>query len=206
VTVERVADNLRHVFQWAVFLPQSFSGTAQQTFEIASGFLLSVASPRRFNIHFHDSETADNFRQSLIELQRLWRDTPPEDRTTFPPASSARRLRPLLDVTGCRRQVNGTAALPSAPEAEFRLSSSSRSAYQRVPRTPTGKVHKPRLCQTPTATSPSTPASVKGDRRNSCRVTCYRSLTVKRNTDRSLDEGSCSTGAELWVERGLPSV
>jgi hypothetical protein len=72
VTVERVADNLRHEFQWAVFRPQSFSTTAQQTFEIASGFLLSVASPRRFNIQFHDSATADNFRQSLIDLQRLW--------------------------------------------------------------------------------------------------------------------------------------
>jgi len=72
VTVERVADNLRHEFQWAVFRPQSFSGTPQQTFEIASGFLLTVASPRRFNIQFHDSATADNFRQSLIDLQRLW--------------------------------------------------------------------------------------------------------------------------------------
>jgi hypothetical protein len=74
VTVERVADNLRHEFQWAVFRPQSFSGTAQQTFEIASGFLLSVASPRRVNIQFHDSGTVDNFRQSLIELHRLWMD------------------------------------------------------------------------------------------------------------------------------------
>jgi hypothetical protein len=71
-TVERVADNLRHEFPWAVFRPQSFSATQQQTFEIASGFLLSIAAPRRFNIQFHDSATADNFRQSLIDLQRLW--------------------------------------------------------------------------------------------------------------------------------------
>ena len=54
VIVVSVADNLRHEFQWGVFRPQSFPGTAQQTFEIASGFLLSVASPRRFNIQFHD--------------------------------------------------------------------------------------------------------------------------------------------------------
>jgi len=53
VAVERVADNLRYEFQWAVFRPQSFSSAPQQTFEIASGFLLSVASPRRFNIQFH---------------------------------------------------------------------------------------------------------------------------------------------------------
>src|ERR1700730_11315632 len=72
VTVERVADNLRHEFQWAVFRPQSFSGTAQQTYELASGFLLGVASPRRFNIQYNDSPTADSFRQSLIDLQRLW--------------------------------------------------------------------------------------------------------------------------------------
>jgi hypothetical protein len=74
VTVERVADNLRHEFQWAVFRPQSqsFSGTAQQTFEIASGLLLGVAAPRRFNIQFHDSGTADNFRQPLIDLHQLW--------------------------------------------------------------------------------------------------------------------------------------
>jgi hypothetical protein len=76
VTVERVADNLRHEFQWAVFRPQSqsFSGTAQQTFEIASGLLLGVAAPRRFNIQFHDSGTADNFRQPLIDLHQLWMD------------------------------------------------------------------------------------------------------------------------------------
>lgn len=74
VIVVSVADNLRHEFQWGVFRPQSFPGTAQQTFEIASGFLLSVASPRRFNIQFHDSATADSFRQSLIDLQRLWMD------------------------------------------------------------------------------------------------------------------------------------
>lgn len=71
VIVQRVADNLRHEFQWAVFRPQSLAATAQQA-EIASGFLLSVAAPRRFNIQFHDAGTADNFRQSLIDLQKLW--------------------------------------------------------------------------------------------------------------------------------------
>jgi hypothetical protein len=73
VTVERVADNLRHEFQWAVFRPQSLSRALEQV-EIASGFLLSAAAPRRFSIQFHDSATADNYRQSLIELQQLWRD------------------------------------------------------------------------------------------------------------------------------------
>lgn len=74
VTVERVTDNLRHEFQWAVFRPQSYSTSTAQTqqFEIASGFLLSAASPRHYNIQFHDSATADNFRQSLLTLQRLW--------------------------------------------------------------------------------------------------------------------------------------
>lgn len=71
VTVERVADNLRHEFQWAVFRPQSLAATLQQS-EIASGFLLSVAAPRRFNIQFHDTGTADSFRQSLSDLQKLW--------------------------------------------------------------------------------------------------------------------------------------
>jgi len=73
VSVERVVDNLRHEFQWAVFRPQSLSGALEQV-EIASGFLLSAAAPRRFSIQFHDSTTADNYRQSLIELQQLWRD------------------------------------------------------------------------------------------------------------------------------------
>jgi len=71
VTVVRVADNLRHDFQWAVFRPQTFGAGMQQA-EIASGFLLSVAAPRRFNIQFHDTGTLDNFRQSLTDLQRLW--------------------------------------------------------------------------------------------------------------------------------------
>ena len=29
---------------------------------------------------------------------------------------------------------------------------------------------------------------------------------MKRNTDRSLDEGSYRAGAELWVDRGLLSI
>jgi hypothetical protein len=74
VTVERVTDNLRHEFDWAVFRPLSFSTipNAQQTFEIAAGFPLSVSAPRRFNIQFHDSATAGRFQQPLAELQRLW--------------------------------------------------------------------------------------------------------------------------------------
>jgi hypothetical protein len=73
VMVERITDNLRHEFQWAIFRPQSLGANLQQA-EIASGFLLSVAAPRRFNIQFHDTGTADTFRQSLIDLQKLWID------------------------------------------------------------------------------------------------------------------------------------
>ena len=67
---------------------------------------------------------------------------------------------------------------------------------------PTGKVDKPSLCQKSTATSTSTSALSKATW-NSCPVTRHRSLAVKRNTYRSLDEGSYSAGAELWVDRGL---
>lgn len=74
VTVERMADHLRHEFDWALFRPLSFSTVPnpQQAFEIAAGFPLSVSAPHRFNIQFHDSVTADTFRQPLRELQRLW--------------------------------------------------------------------------------------------------------------------------------------
>lgn len=72
VTVVRVVDSLRHHFEWAVFRPQSFSAITQEMFEIAAGFLLGVAAPRRINIQFHNSATADKFRQPLRELQRLW--------------------------------------------------------------------------------------------------------------------------------------
>jgi hypothetical protein len=60
-------------FSGQYFRPQSLSGALEHV-EIASGFLLSAAAPRRFSIQFHDSATADNYRQSLIELQQLWRD------------------------------------------------------------------------------------------------------------------------------------
>lgn len=73
LTVERVADNLRHEFQWAVFRGVQLSPSLD-TSEIASGFLLSVAAPRRFSIQFHDSGTADSLRQALTDLQRLWMD------------------------------------------------------------------------------------------------------------------------------------
>jgi hypothetical protein len=72
VTVERLADHLRHNFQWAVFRPQSFSTAQEQSVEIAAGFSLNVAAPRRFNIQFHDSTTGERIRQPLTELQRLW--------------------------------------------------------------------------------------------------------------------------------------
>src|SRR6202012_158953 len=66
----RAADQLRHDFQWGVFRSTSNLGS-QQGYEIASGFLLSLASPRRFNIQYHDTATADAFRQSLRDLQQL---------------------------------------------------------------------------------------------------------------------------------------
>jgi len=72
VTVERLADHLRQNFQWAVFRLQSFSTAQEQTVEIAAGFSLSVAAPRRFNIQFHDSTTGERIRQPLTDLQRLW--------------------------------------------------------------------------------------------------------------------------------------
>ncbi len=73
VTVERISDHLRHEFDWAIFRPQSiFTTQQQQTIEIAAAFSLDEAAPRRFNIQFHDSTTADGFRQPLGDLQRLW--------------------------------------------------------------------------------------------------------------------------------------
>jgi hypothetical protein len=72
VRVERLADHLRHDFQWTVFRAQSFSTAQEQTVEIASGFSLNVAAPRRFNIQFHDSTTGERIRQPLTDLQRLW--------------------------------------------------------------------------------------------------------------------------------------
>jgi hypothetical protein len=71
VAVVRVADNLRHEFPWSVFRPQTLEVNVQQA-EIAAGFLLSVDAPRRFNIQFHDTGTADSFRQALIDFQKLW--------------------------------------------------------------------------------------------------------------------------------------
>ena len=74
VTIERVADHLRHEFDWAIFRQQSLSGSPQQpqtSIEIASGFYLTVEAPRRFNIQFHDTITAERFRQSLTDLQQL---------------------------------------------------------------------------------------------------------------------------------------
>jgi len=72
LTVERLADHLRHDFQWAVFRAPSFSTAPQQTFEIAAGFSLNVAAPHRFNIQFHDSTTGERVRQPLTDVQRLW--------------------------------------------------------------------------------------------------------------------------------------
>ncbi len=74
IIIERVADHLRHEFDWAIFRPQAFSTATipQQTFEIAAGFYLNMSAPRRFNIQFHDSATADKFRQSISEVRGLW--------------------------------------------------------------------------------------------------------------------------------------
>ncbi len=74
VSIERVSDHMRHEFEWAVFRPQVFPATQhQQTFEIAAGFLLSEATPRQFNIQFHDRGTAHLCLPAFTNLQLLWR-------------------------------------------------------------------------------------------------------------------------------------
>lgn len=72
VVVERIADHLRHDFDWAVFRQLALSGSPQQGMELASGFALPAQSPRRFNVQFHDTVTAERYRQSLNDLQQLW--------------------------------------------------------------------------------------------------------------------------------------
>ncbi len=73
VIVERVTDNMRHEFEWAVFRPQALSFTQPiQTFEIAAGFSLRALADRHFNIQFHDRATADRLQPGLLNLQRIW--------------------------------------------------------------------------------------------------------------------------------------
>lgn len=74
IQIERLADHLRHEFEWAVFRPHAFSfGAANdEGYEIASGFYLNESAPRRINIQFHDSTTAARFQQILPEVKRIW--------------------------------------------------------------------------------------------------------------------------------------
>lgn len=72
VIIERIADHLRHDFDWAVFRQLVLSGSPQQGVELASGFALPAQSPRRFNVQFHDTTTAERYRQALNDLQQLW--------------------------------------------------------------------------------------------------------------------------------------
>ncbi len=44
----------------------------QQGIEIAAGFALPVAAPRRFNMQFHDTGTQQRMKPPLAEIQRLW--------------------------------------------------------------------------------------------------------------------------------------
>jgi hypothetical protein len=72
LVVERIADHLRHEFDWAVFGQLAQSGSPLQGLELASGFALPVQSPRRFNIQFHDTVTVERYRQALNDLRQLW--------------------------------------------------------------------------------------------------------------------------------------
>jgi hypothetical protein len=95
VTVVRVADNLRHEFPWAVFRPQTLGASAQQA-EIASGFLLSVSAPRRFNIQFHDGVTLTIFDNRLPTCRSYGQSTCKRKRSFSPmflPATGAKSTR-----------------------------------------------------------------------------------------------------------------
>jgi len=72
LTIERLADHLQHDFEWAVFRPQVLMSAPQQGIEIAAGFALPVAAPRRFNMQFHDTGTQQRMKPPLAEIQRLW--------------------------------------------------------------------------------------------------------------------------------------
>jgi hypothetical protein len=72
IIIERVADHLRHEFDWAVFRQLALSASSQQGVELASGFALPMQSPRRFNVQFHDTATAQRYNQALIDLHQLW--------------------------------------------------------------------------------------------------------------------------------------
>ena len=71
MTIERISDHLRHDFEWAVFRPQAVSPPSA-SWEVAAGFLVSKAAPRRFNIQFHDTATAKRLSAPLTELKNAW--------------------------------------------------------------------------------------------------------------------------------------
>ena len=67
-------DSSQHDLNWGVFRTRQLSGTGEDlgTMEIPFGFLLSTASPWKFNIQFHDWQSQIEMSQARWPLAQEW--------------------------------------------------------------------------------------------------------------------------------------
>lgn len=75
LVVKRPKDNLQRHFQWLVLRPASFmvgAPTQAGPFELASGFMLLVSEPRKYNILFVDEEFQARVMQTAAPAKEAW--------------------------------------------------------------------------------------------------------------------------------------
>lgn len=73
ILVVRLKDSSSHRFSWGIFRSLAF-GTANQTFELSSGFLARPEEPYRYNIQFWERTFQDEIRPKLEALRQAWQE------------------------------------------------------------------------------------------------------------------------------------
>lgn len=73
VEVVRLKDRSSHRFSWGIFRSLAF-GTANQTFELSSGFLARPEEPYRYNVQFWERTFQNELRPKLEALRQVWQE------------------------------------------------------------------------------------------------------------------------------------
>ncbi len=73
--LENLENKPKHKLEWILFRPPTaFAGESEVPVEPASGFMVRVSEPRRYNILFTDREIGENILLLLEDLKKKWQD------------------------------------------------------------------------------------------------------------------------------------
>lgn len=75
--IVKLKDNSNHLLEWGVFRSTklTISPSKEASFELPSGFLITMNQPYKYNIQFHDKKIQNEMRPFLIQLRDNYNKT-----------------------------------------------------------------------------------------------------------------------------------